>query len=219
MGRTAKSGKATDVAAFMRANMRLVPVPNLSAIQLYAPHARTGLHRLAHGSSVPYWAFPWAGGLALARYILDQPAVVAGKRVLDLGSGSGLVAIAAAKSGAASVLAADAGRYATEAIALNAAANGVEVATTNEDMTGAAPPAVDAILAGDVFYDEALAQRMTAFFDRCIHAGRTVLVGDPGRRWLPLARLRRLAAYPVADFGDSAPTVSTVYVFQPSDSA
>ena len=111
----------------------------------------------------PYWAFAWAGGQALARYLLDNPALVAGRRVLDLGSGSGLVAIAAAKAGAARVLAADIDALALAAIGLNAAANAVTLDTTADDLLAAPPGAFDVVLIGDLFYERPLAERVLAF--------------------------------------------------------
>lgn len=150
----------------------------------------------------PYWAHWWGGGLALARHVLDNPDIVTGKRVLDLGAGSGLVAIAAARAGGSHVLAADIDRYAIAAIALNAQANGVTVHTHHGDLANAeCLPDVDLILVGDLFYEADLATRITAFLDRCLDAGIQSLVGDPYRTHLPLARLRRLADYPGADFG------------------
>ncbi len=151
----------------------------------------------------PYWAYDWGGGLALARHILDHPQTVAGRVVLDLGAGSGIVAIAAAKSGAKRVIAADIDHYAIAAIDLNAAANGVTVSTSLGDLTSGAPPDVDVVLVGDLFYEAGLAERVTSFLDRCIRSDIDVLVGDPWRSFLPRRRLRLLAQYPGLDFGNS----------------
>jgi predicted nicotinamide N-methyase len=123
--------------------------------------------------------------------------------VLDLGAGSGLVGIAAAKAGAREVIAAEIDRNGVAAIGLNAAANGVEIAIVDKDITTGRPPAVDLVLAGDVFYGREVALRVIPFLDRCLAAGIEVLVGDPRRAELPLSRLRLLAEYKVPDFGDA----------------
>lgn len=162
----------------------------------------------------PYWAQYWGGGLALARHVLDHPDVVADRNVIDLGCGSGLVAIAAAKARARSVTAIDIDAYAITATQLNAAANHVAIATTCADILAGEPPAADMILAGDLFYESDLAERVTAFFDRCLAANTEILVGDPGRAPLPRARLELIAEYPGQDFGDSAVTTRLNAVFR-----
>ena len=165
----------------------------------------------------PYWAFPWAGGMALARHILNRPETVAGRRVLDLGAGSGLVAIAAAMAGASAVVAAEIDRYATAAIGLNAAANGVEVAVVGDDLTAGPPPPVDLVAVGDLFHERALALRVTAFLDRCFAAGIDVLIGDPRRAYLPYARLHLVAEYSVPNVGDvedAATKLSAVFALE-----
>jgi predicted nicotinamide N-methyase len=124
--------------------------------------------------------------------------------VLDLGAGSGIVGIAAAKSGAKKVIAADIDRYAIAAIGLNAAANGVAISTFLGDLTSGAPPAVEMVLVADLFYEAGLAQRVTAFLDRCLESDIEVLVGDPWRAFLPKMRLKLLAQYPGPDFGNSS---------------
>lgn len=201
-----------DPAAFIKANMRLVPVPALPEIQLYTAHPGSGLRRLVDPEEdgdetrepqPPYWAYAWAGGAVLARYILDHPKIVAGRRVLDLGAGSGLVGIAAAKAGAREVMAAEIDRNGIAALALNAAANSVTITMMGDDITTGAPPAVDLVLAGDVFYGQSVALGMMPFLDRCLAAGIEVLVGDPGRAYLPRSRLRLLAEYKVPDFGEA----------------
>lgn len=167
---------------------------------------KSGLWRLAEADAAfgnPYWAYHWGGGLALARYILDQPEAVAGKRVLDMGAGSGIVGIAAMKAGAASVVAADVDPYAIAAIKLNAEANGVAIKAVLGDLTQAEPPEVDLILVGDLFYNEELAASVTRFLDRCLAKGIEVRVGDPWRAFLPRTRLRLLKEYPGVDFGSS----------------
>ena len=207
MNRPARASRP-DPVAFVRDNTRLTPVPGLPAIRLHTAHEATGLWRLREAGEdgsdppAPYWAFPWAGGMALARHMCDRPEIVAGRSVLDLGSGSGLVAIAAAKAEAARVEAADTDRYALAAIELNAAANDVSVTTIASDITGEAAPAVDVVLVGDLFYERALADRVMAFLDRCLVRGSNVFIGDPRRAYLPAPRLRLLAEYAVPDVGD-----------------
>lgn len=150
----------------------------------------------------PYWARPWGGGLALARHLLDHSDVVAARRVLDLGAGSGLVAIAAALAGASEVCAADVDPYALAATRLNAEANGVVIETVLGDLTTGDVPDAQLILVGDLFYDQDLATRVMNFLDRCRAVGIAVLIGDPGRLFLPAQRLTLVAEYRVADFGD-----------------
>ncbi len=148
------------------------------------------------GLPPPFWAFAWAGGQGLARYILDHPETVAGKTVLDFASGSGLVGIAAKLSGAADVLAADIDPWAASAMALNAAENGVATRSTADDQIGKAVEA-NVILAGDVFYDRDFAAALVPWFTRLAGEGKLVLVGDPGRSYLPKDRLKSLAVYQV----------------------
>jgi len=206
---------------FIQTNTRLVPVPSLPAIRLYTAHEATGLWRLAEaeadgGDPPPYWAFPWAGGLALARYLVDRPETVTGRRVLDLGTGSGLVAIAAAMAGASVVTAADIDRYAIAAATLNAAANNVAVNVTGADLTCGPPPDVDLVAIGDLFYERDLATVVTGFLERCVKRSIDVLIGDPGRAYLPRTRLRLLREYRVPDVGEvesAATKPSAVFAF------
>ncbi len=210
--------KAIDPISFIRANLPLAPVPSIPEIQLHKALPSSCLGRLAEqdeeGFGSPYWAYYWGGGLALARYILDHPEAVAGRRVLDLGSGSGLVAIAAAKAGASAVTAAEVDHYAVAALGLNIAANGVDVSVVHGDLTGGDPPCVDVALVGDLFYDRKLAERVTVFLDRCLVAGLTVFVGDPWRAYLPRSRLKTLVEYQVAETGSAATKPSAVFAFQ-----
>jgi predicted nicotinamide N-methyase len=162
----------------------------------------------------PYWAQYWGGGLALARHVLDHPDIVADRKVIDLGCGSGLVAIAAAKAGARSVAATDIDPYAIIATQLNAAANNVSFATTCADILSSDPPAADVILAGDLFYDVDLAERVTAFFDRCLAANIEIFVGDPWRAPLPRSRLKLIAEHPGPDFGDASTATGMNAVFR-----
>jgi predicted nicotinamide N-methyase len=206
-----------DLAAFIRSNLPPTPVPGVPEIQLHKASPTSGLWRLAEqdedGFGAPYWAHYWAGGLGLARYVLDNPGVVAGRRVLDLGAGSGLVAIAAAKAGARTVIAAEVDRYAIAALELNMALNGASISVARGDLTERAPPDVDVILVGDLFYAADLAERVTAFLDQCVTRGIYALVGDPWRAYLPIARLRELARYVVVEGGAHSARPSGVFAF------
>jgi predicted nicotinamide N-methyase len=200
----------------LRARLTLATPALLPELRLYRAGPHSGLARLLSGGGAPYWAYPWAGGLALARYLLDHPGTIAGKRVLDLGAGGGLVAIAAMKAGARAATAIDIDPDALDAIALNAEANAVAVAAICGDPLDGPPPAVDIVLVGDLFYEASLAARATAFLDRCREAGVGALIGDPGRAPLPRARLKPLAEYQLADFGDApdaTTTASAVFAF------
>ncbi|MFK5599876.1 class I SAM-dependent methyltransferase [Methylobacterium sp. HMF5984] len=193
-----------NAAAFIRANTRLLPVAHAPEIVLHVADEATELWQKTEdelaeiGLPPPFWAFAWAGGQALARYLLDNPDIAAGRRVLDFASGSGLVAIAAARSGAASVLASDLDAFAIAAIPLNAAANGVSgrIATSSADLIGTVPD-VDLVLAADIFYERDLAGAVGDWLGRLHAAGTTVLIGDPGRSYLPRARLEAIASYAV----------------------
>ena len=144
----------------------------------------------------PFWAFAWLGGQALARHVLDTPAEVAGRRVLDLATGSGLCALAAARAGAAHVEGVDVDPVAVAAAALNAERNGVEVVLQERDVLDEPlPPDVDVVLAGDVFYDAAMAERVLPWLLAARRAGARVLLGDPGRHYLPRALLTEVVAY------------------------
>jgi len=150
------------------------------------------------GLPPPFWAFAWAGGQALARYVLDHPELVRGQAVVDFASGSGIVGIAAAKAGAARVLAADIDPFCCAALALNAEANGVVVDDTDADLLDAPPPAwAQVILAGDICYEKPLAERVMAWLGAARAAGATVLIGDPGRSYFPREGLVKLAEYQV----------------------
>ena len=146
----------------------------------------------------PFWAFAWLGGQAVARHVLDAPAEVAGRRVLDLATGSGLCALAAARAGAAHVLAVDVDPVAVAATRLNAGHNGLAVETAVLDLLDGPPPDVDVVLAGDVFYEAAMAERMQPWLLAAHRRGTRVLLGDPGRHYLPRALLTELAAYDLA---------------------
>ena len=192
-----------DPAEFIRSNTTLMPVPLVPEIRLHLAEESLPIWQKTEEElgvmnvPPPYWAFAWAGGQALARYLLDHPAVVAGRRVIDLGSGSGLTAIAARKAGAAHVLATDIEAYALAAIGLNGAANGMTVEVSRQDPLAAPAGAFDVVLAGDMFYERPLAERVLAFLDAAAKSGAHVLVGDPGRNYFPKDRFRQVAAYSV----------------------
>jgi predicted nicotinamide N-methyase len=203
--RTTIGAASSQIHQFIRSNLPLVATPGVPEILLHKAGPKSGLWRLAEMDEdfdTPYWAYDWGGGLALARHILNCPAIVAGRTVLDLGAGSGIVGIAAAKAGARDVIAADIDRYAVAAIGLNAAANRVAIAARCGDLLEGPPPRVDVVLIGDLFYEAALAKRVTAFLDRCRGSNIEVLIGDPWRAFLPQVRLQLLAQYPGPDFGD-----------------
>lgn len=191
-----------DAAAFIRANTALASPPHVPEIQLHlADEAHELWHRTEEelqeiGLPPPFWAFAWAGGQGLARYVLDHPDAVSGKSVLDFASGSGLVAIAAAKAGARTILAADIDPFCGPAISLNAQANNVSVDQTDADLVGV-DDGWDVVLAGDVFYDKPLAERLMPWFSVLRARGALVLIGDPGRSYLPRSGLTELATYSV----------------------
>ena len=184
---------------FIKTNAALMAPPLVPEIELYLASEVVPLWRATEdelakiGVPPPYWAFAWAGGLALARSVLDHPEQVAGKRVLDIGAGSGLVGLAASRAGAALVLAADIDAFSCAAIRLNAAANGCDIAVTQDDLIGA-PSAWDVILVGDLFYERPLAERLLEWLDPL---GVPALLGDPGRNYFPKTRVEKLASYSV----------------------
>ncbi|HWX89333.1 MAG TPA: 50S ribosomal protein L11 methyltransferase [Rhizomicrobium sp.] len=184
---------------FIKANAALLAPPLVPEIKLHLavevlPLWHATEDELAKiGMPPPYWAFAWAGGQALARYVLDNPALVRGKRVLDIGAGSGLVGLAAGKAGAAHVLAADIDAFSCAAIALNAIANAQDIAVTQEDVIGSQGD-WDVILVGDLFYERPLAERLLAWL---MPLDATALLGDPGRNYFPKDRALKLASYSV----------------------
>ena len=192
-----------DPHRFIRRNTAIASPPLVPEIRLHlateiTPIWQASEEMLAQGAvPPPFWAFAWAGGQALARYLLDRPQTVAGRKVLDIGSGSGLVAIAAAMAGAHPVLAAEIDRFAAAAIAGNAALNGVEVEVTVAEMLDAAAPSCQIVTAGDVCYEREMAQRVVAWLRGLAGHGCLVLLGDPGRAYLPQSGLRELAHYRV----------------------
>ena len=191
-----------DRRDFIRANTALTAPPHVPEIRLHlADEAHDLWHRTedelqAIGLEPPFWAFAWAGGQGLARYILDNPQIVTGKRVVDFATGSGLVAIAAKKAGAASVLASDIDQFCEAAVMLNAAVNAVSVDFSQRDLVGETLDC-DVLLAGDVFYDRAFADRLVPWMRGLAAGGVEVIVGDPGRAYLPKTDLIARATYEV----------------------
>ncbi|MDN5289724.1 MAG: hypothetical protein JWR38_6003 [Mucilaginibacter sp.] len=191
-------------ADFITTNAALISPPLVPEIKLYLAtevlplwHA-TEEELAENGVPPPYWAFAWAGGQALARYILDNPDIVRGKKVLDVGSGSGLVGLAAAKAGAAQVLAADIDAFSCAAIRLNAIVNAQDIAVTQDDVIGTdhfqARGNWDMILVGDLFYERPLAERLLAWLKEL---QTDALLGDPGRSYFPKSGVEKLSTYNV----------------------
>lgn len=205
-----------DGVTYIRTRFRSGPAPAVPEIRLFQPHPASGLTRfVGEGGRSPYWAYGWAGGTVLARYILDHPQVARGRRVLDLGAGSGIVAIAAAKAGAARVEAVDIDPTAGVAARLNARENDVAIDIRVADGLAGPPPGVDLVTVGDLFYESALAARVVGYLDRCRFAGIEVVVGDPGRQHLPRHRLRAVAVSAVPDFAGTGAVPAAVYAFEP----
>jgi predicted nicotinamide N-methyase len=191
-----------ETLRFIRERTAPAPVPLAPELSLWQATELTPLWRataseLHAWDDSPYWAFPWAGGQALARHLLDRRELVAGRRVLDFATGSGLVAIAAARAGAASVEAADVDPFCGAAVLLNAALNGVEIPFRAGDPVGEPLPGVELVLAGDVFYERALAEGALAWFRALAARGVRVLAGDAGRTYAPRGGFAELAAYDV----------------------
>jgi predicted nicotinamide N-methyase len=193
----------TDHKAFIRDNTRLQSPPHTPELSLYLADEVTPIWRLTEeelgemGLPPPFWAFAWAGGQGVARYLLDNPAEVAGKRVVDFASGSGMVGIAAKMAGATQVLCADIDVFCGAAVELNALANGVAVNFTEDNLLDRPPPHVDVILAGDICYEKPLAERVLAWLAVAHATGTRVIIGDPGRSYFPREGLLNLARYEV----------------------
>ena len=229
-------------AEFVRANTELATPPLVPEIDLHLATEVVPLWRKteeelqAEGVPPPYWAFAWAGGQALARYVLDHREVVAARSVLDFGTGSGLVAIAAVKSGARVVVAADTDGFAAAAIGLNCWANGIscmvrkpaieanghgrrgeKIEIVTEDIIGKTC-AWDVILVGDMCYERPLAERLLKWLGECAKHGATVLLGDPGRAYFPASGAARLATYRVQttrELEDREIRETSVYRYKP----
>ena len=195
--------KVSDPADFVRRNTAIGRPPLVPEIALHLATEVTPIWQateesLSRGAvPPPFWAFAWAGGQALARYLLDNPEVVRGREVLDIGSGSGIVAIAAAKAGAARVVAAEIDPFAAAAIAMNAPLNEVTVTVETRDLLDRAAAGWGVALAGDVCYEEPMSRRIIGLLRRIAGRGRTALLGDPGRAYLPRFGLGELARYEV----------------------
>jgi len=191
-----------DAGAFIRQQTALASPPLVPEIRLHLASAVTPLWRATEATLAarevppPYWAFAWPGGQALARHVLDDPAVISGRQVLDFAAGSGLVGIAAAMAGARAATAADIDPIAVAAIGLNAAANGVSLDIMHDDPIGR-PSAWNVVLAGDVCYEQPMAGRATEWLRRLAAVGTDVLLGDPGRSYRPTDGLVELARYRV----------------------
>ena len=194
---------AESPRSFVLRHTRLRGVPDLPGLRLHLADEVLPLWHAVQvelgdpDAALPFWAFAWSGGLALARHLARHPEVASGRSVFDLGSGSGLCAIAALDAGASTATAAEIDPFAAAAIALNAKANRRRIAVVRRDVLDEEPPDVDLILAGDCCYEAVLADRVVRWLRRARVRGTTVLVGDPGRRYLPAEGLVELARYPV----------------------
>lgn len=189
--------------AFVLRHTRLRPVPGAEEIRLHLADEVVPLWHAVQletgdpDAALPYWAFAWAGGLAIVRYLREHPGTVADRRVFDLATGSGLCAIAALAAGASAATSADIDPFAVAAVGLNARANGRRVAVVRRDVLDDEAPDVDVILAGDCWYDARMAERVLPWLQRANERGIRVVIGDPGRRYLPTDELHELAAYDV----------------------
>lgn len=210
----------TDPAAFVRRQTRIARPALVPEIRLYLADEMTPIWLATQGElddlgvPPPFWAFCWPGGHALTRFILDHPEWVRGKRVLDFAAGSGITAIAAARAGAATVTAAEIDAHAIAAIALNAELNGATVQIEPGNIVGSYQLAVDVVLAGDICYEQPMADRVTAWLAGLARDGVTVLMGDPGRSYLPQSGLKELARYVVptsTDLEDSDRRETTIW--------
>lgn len=192
-----------DPVAFIRDNTKLLSPPLVPEIKLHLAEESLPIWLKTEEElgeinvPPPFWAFAWAGGQALARYLLDNPALIAGKSMLDLGCGSGLTAIAPMLAGARSALAADIDLLALVATNLNAEANGVMVETTSEDLLALAPKPFDVTLVGDLFYERSMSDHVLAYIEAAAKGGSLVLIGDPQRNYFPRDRFTKVAEYNV----------------------
>jgi predicted nicotinamide N-methyase len=205
-----------EMEALVRSATEWAVVPFVPEVTLRTAAEPFGLWDRTERDAPPFWAFPWAGGQGLARYVIDHPETVAGRRVLDVASGSGLVAIAAAKAGARTVTAGDIDDNALAAIALNAAANGTpQVTPRSVDLAVGDPGGAEVILAADVFYQRDLAAMALRFLRAASAAGATVLAADPSRAFVPRAELTALTTYeiPVLTVLEDTP-VKTVTIYR-----
>jgi predicted nicotinamide N-methyase len=214
----------TSARAFIRRHTRLRPVPGLEDVRLHLADDVVALWRAVQletgdpDAALPYWAFAWGGGLAIGRHLAAHPDIVAGRRVVDLASGSGVAAIAALHAGAAEATGLDIDPFAIAALGLNARANGHRVAAVRRDVLDEEAPDADVILAGDCWYDARLATRVLPWLQRAQAGGIDVIVGDPGRRDLPVDHLVELATYDVrtsTELEDLAHSEGRVYALRP----
>jgi predicted nicotinamide N-methyase len=194
--------RVTDHRAFVREHTRLERPPLVPELTLSLGDELVGLWEATGRDEPPFWAFVWAGGQALARYVLDHPGEVAGRVVLDLASGCGICAIAAVHAGATAATAEDVDPFAAAAAEVNAALNGVDLVCSTRDPLAGAPPAAEVVLVGDACYERRLARRMLPWLGAARAAGSRVLLGDPGRAYLPRDGLMRLAEYDVPTTAD-----------------
>lgn len=191
------------IAAFIRANTKVLPPPLVPEISLHLAEESLPIWQKTEEElgemnvPPPFWAFAWAGGQALARYLLDNRELVAGKRIWDVGSGSGLSAIAAGLAGGAEVAAFDIDRLSLVAMALNAELNGVSVRASSDDVLDRADVDVDVLLVGDLFYERTVAERVLGLVDWTSRSGALVLIGDPQRGYFPKGRFECVAEYQV----------------------
>jgi predicted nicotinamide N-methyase len=216
---------AASSRAFVLRHTRLRPTTGLEEVRLHLADEVLPLWHAVQvetgdlDADLPYWAFAWGGGLAIGRYLREHPGAVAGRRVFDLASGSGLCAIAAMHAGAAEATAADIDPFAAAAIELNGRANGCRVTVARRDVLDEEPPEVDVILAGDWAYEARLAERVLPWLRRARDRGIDILAGDPGRRYLPADELVELAAYEVrttTELEDLELTTGRVFTLRPA---
>jgi len=192
-----------DAATFIRTQTAIAAVPLVPELRLHLATHVTPLWEATEASLAaadlppPYWAFAWPGGQALARYLLDHPQLVRGRHVLDFAAGSGIGGIAAAKAGARAVLASDIDPVAAEAIGMNAALNGVAIEATTADLVHGPPHSWEVVIAGDVCYERAMAEAVTAWLHGVARRGACVLIADPGRAYLPKEGFEEVARYDV----------------------
>ena len=194
---------ASSARSFVLRHTRLAPVPGIDGIRLHLGDEVLPLWRAVQletrdeDAALPYWAFAWGGGLAIARYLGEHPQAVAGRRVVDIASGSGLCAIAALRAGAADATGIDIDPFAVAAMDLNARANGLRMGRIGRDVLDDEPPDADVVLAGDCWYEAGFAARITPWLHAARDRGLDVLIGDPGRRYLPIDEVEELACYEV----------------------
>lgn len=227
-GRRRAASRTSDAPrAFVLRHTRLRPVPGLEEVRLHLADEVLPLCNALQvethdpDAPLPYWAFAWAGGLAIGRYLREHPEVVAGRRVFDVASGSGLCAIAAMHAGATEATGAEIDRFAAAAIELNARSNGCRIGVVLRDVLDEEPPDVDVILAGDCWYDARLAERALPWLRRARVRGADILTGDPGRRYLPTDELVELASYDVrttTELEDLEHKQGRVYALRPASS-